>query len=82
MDYESEYFIQAAIYYKETFNTEFIAIDNNLVYISNENGMTKEQALRICDYLNSKEFESYYKMINNSHTINAYEIEEMIFPIF
>lgn len=82
VDYESEYFIQAAIYYKETFNTEFIAIDNNLVYISNENGMTKEQALRICDYLNSKEFESYYKMINNSHTINAYEIEEMIFPIF
>lgn len=82
VDYESEYFIQAAVYNKEEFNTEFIAIDNNLVYISEKNGLSIEKAFKICDYLNSKEFENYYKMINNSHTINAYEIEEMKFPLF
>ncbi len=82
VDYESEYFIQAAVYDKKTFDTDFIAIDNNLVYISGKNEMCLEKAFKICNYLNSKEFENYYKMINNSHTINAYEIEEMIFPIF
>lgn len=82
VDYESEYFIQAAVYRKEFFNTEYIGIDNNLVYISDESGLSLEKAQRICEYLNSREFESYYKMINNSHTINSYEINQMLFPIF
>lgn len=82
VDYESEYFIQAVIYNKKMFKSDFIAIDNNLVYISGENGLSIKKAYKICSYLNSKEFENYYKMINNSHTINGYEINEMRFPIF
>lgn len=83
VDFESEYFIQATVYSKESFVTEYIAIDNNLVYISeDEKGLTLKKAQKICRYLNSKEFEKYYKMINNSHTINSYEINQMLFPIF
>lgn len=83
VDNKSKEFIQAAVYKKEMFNSEYIGIDNNLAYIKSINGeLSIKTAQNICRFLNSKLFEKYYKMLNNSHTINSYELEAMLFPIF
>lgn len=83
VDFESKKFIQAAVYNKNLFNCKYIALDNNLVYISEKNSeLSLEKAKIICKYLNSKLFEKYYKMLNNNHTINSYEFNAMLFPNF
>ena len=83
VDFESENFIQAAVYKKNTLKTEYLGIDNNLAYITSADGnLSLEKAKKICSFLNSRLFKNYYKMFNNSHTINSYEINNMLFPIF
>lgn len=83
VDFESDNFIQAAVYRKKSLNSAYIAIDNNLAYIKAIDGkLSFTKAEKICNYLNSEEFEKYYKMLNNSHTINSYEINNMLFPLF
>lgn len=83
VDFESKYFIQATVYDKTMFNSKFIAIDNNLAYIQKKSGeLSLKEANSICDFLNSELFEKYYKMVNSSHTINSYEMSNMLFPKF
>lgn len=83
VDYESENFIQAALYRKDFFKAKYLAIDNNIAYINSKDGeLSLKRAQAICDYLNSKKFEFYFKLINHSHTMNSYDIENMLFPIF
>ena len=83
VDFATEDFIQATVIKKGFFESDYIAIDNNLAYITSINGeLSYTRARKISAYLNSEEFERYYKMLNNSHTINSYEIENMFFPIF
>ena len=83
VDFESKDFIKAVVYNKKVFDTDFIGVDNNLAYIKAINGeLSLEKAEKICKFLNSRLFEIYYKMLNNSHTINSYEFSRMLFPKF
>lgn len=83
VDLNSKNFIQAAVYKKDDLKSSYIAIDNNLVYIEQREGeLSLNKAKAICKFLNTKLFAQYYKMLNNSHTINSYEINSMLFPNF
>lgn len=83
IDFKSKKIIQATVYNRKLFNCKYIALDNNLAYISGKDSeLTIEKAKKICKYLNSKLFEKYYKMINTNHTINSYEFNNMLFPNF
>ena len=83
VDLSSKEFIKAAIYKKNDLKSLNIAIDNNLAYIEQIDGeLSLEKAKAICKFLNTKLFARYYKMLNNSHTINSYEINNMLFPKF
>lgn len=83
IDYESKTFFKAAVHKKDNIKSEYLAIDNNLGYIKGEkNTLNIEKANKICDYLNSLEFEEYYKLICHSHTINNYDLQKILFPIF
>ena len=44
------------------------------------NKPNKKILLGLYCVLNSKQFDIYYRSINGSHTINAYELENMYFP--
>lgn len=83
VDLSSKEFIQAAVYKKGDLKSSYIAIDNNLAYIEQKDGeLSLARAKSICKFLNTKLFAHYYKMLNNSHTINSYEINNMLFPLF
>ena len=67
--------------YLKDLQTEKIAFDNGIAYLTNSNdSLTKEEVLGLQCILMSKQFDDYYRMINSSHTINIYELENMHFP--
>ena len=69
------------IIYDKNFNTEYIALDNNLAYIEFlENNINDSIFYGVFCILNSKQFDTYYRMINGSHTINSYEFQNLLFP--
>jgi len=58
-----------------------LAIDNGIVYFTNkQDNLTREEVVGLQCILMSKQFDAYYRMINSSHTINVYELENMHFP--
>lgn len=77
---EEDKLIKVAVY-DNFFDSEYIALDNNLAYIKflNEN-IENEIFYGVYCILNSKQFDAYYRMINGSHTINSYEFENLLFP--
>ena len=69
------------IIYDKNFNTEYIALDNNLAYIEFlKNNVNDSVFYGVFCILNSKQFDNYYRMINGSHTINSYEFQNLLFP--
>lgn len=67
-------------YFREL-RSENIALDNGIAYLTNNNdSLTEEEVLGLQCILMSKQFDDYYRMINSSHTINVYELENMHFP--
>ena len=69
------------VLYLKDLKTDKIAIDNNLIYITKKDGdFSLEEILGIFCILNSNQFDLYYRVINNSHTVNIYELEVMNFP--
>jgi len=72
--------IHAVPYLKEL-KSEKIALDNGIAYFTNSNdSLTEEEVMGLQCILMSKQFDDYYRMINSSHTINVYEMENMHFP--
>lgn len=77
---EEEKLIKPVIYDKN-FDTEYIALDNNLAYIKFfQNNISDSIFYGVFCILNSKQFDNYYRMINGSHTINSYEFQNLLFP--
>ena len=77
---EDEKLIKPLIY-NRIFNSEYIALDNNLAYIKFiEDNVSDELFHGVYCILNSKQFDNYYRMINGSHTINSYEFQNLLFP--
>lgn len=69
------------IIYSSDFNSENIAIDNGIVYFTNiDDSLTEEEVRGLYCILKSRQFDDYYRMINSTHTINVYELENMNFP--
>ncbi len=80
IDKKYDKLIHSVVYLKEL-ESEKIALDNSIAYFTNNNdSLTKEEVLGIQCILMSKQFDDYYRMINSSHTINVYELENMHFP--
>ncbi|MCB2300862.1 Eco57I restriction-modification methylase domain-containing protein [Clostridium tagluense] len=67
--------------YLKELKSEMIALDNGIAYFTNnDDSLTEEEVLGLQCILMSKQFDDYYRMINSSHTINVYELENMHFP--
>ncbi|MGX6592719.1 Eco57I restriction-modification methylase domain-containing protein [Cetobacterium ceti] len=73
--------ISGIIYTPNQFNVDKIGLDNNLGYITNkDDSLSIEEIKGIYCVINSQQFDDYYRTLNSSHTINAYELENMYFP--
>lgn len=70
-----------SIGYFEELKTKSIAIDNGIAYLTNkDDSLTETEVLGLQCIFMSKQFDDYYRMINSSHTLNVYELENMSFP--
>lgn len=70
-----------SIGYFKNIKSEFIALDNGIAYLTNsDDSLTEDEVLGLQCILMSKQFDDYYRMINSSHTLNVYELENMHFP--
>lgn len=70
-----------AISYFKTLESHKLAIDNSILYLTNKtDSLSVEVVTGLRFILMSKLFDDYYRMINSSHTINVYELENMNFP--
>lgn len=80
IDKKYEKLIHSVMYFNEL-ECDKIAIDNGIIYFTNENDSLTEYEIRgLQCILKSKQFDDYYRMINSTHTINVYELENMSFP--
>jgi len=72
--------LQSVVYHHEM-TSEYIALDNSIAYFTNENHSLSElETMGIHCVLKSTQFDNYYRMLNSSHAINTYELENMHFP--
>ncbi len=70
-----------SVTYTQNLDCSNIALDNSIAYFTNQNHNLSELTIfGIQCVLHSKQFDSYYRMINGSHTINVYELENIHFP--
>lgn len=70
-----------SVKYLKDLNCKKIAIDNGIIYFTNKDDSLTECEVRgLHCILKSKQFDAYYRMINSTHTINVYELENMNFP--
>lgn len=70
-----------AISYLKSLKSDKLAIDNSILYITNKSdSLSKEIIVGLKFIFMSKFFDDYYRMVNSSHTINVYELENMHFP--
>ena len=80
VDKKYEKLIHSVIYSKDLIS-EKIAIDNGIIYLTNkDDSLTREELLGLQCILKSKQFDNYYRMVNSTHTINVYELENIHFP--
>ncbi len=80
IDKKYDKLIHSIGYFKEL-KSEKIAVDNGLVYLTNsDDSLSEPEVLGLQCILMSKQFDDYYRMINSSHTLNVYELENMHFP--
>ncbi|MGL5633853.1 MAG: Eco57I restriction-modification methylase domain-containing protein [Sarcina sp.] len=80
IDKKYEKLIHSVMYFNEL-ECDRIAIDNGIIYFTNKDDSLTECEVRgLQCILKSKQFDDYYRMINSTHTINVYELENMKFP--
>lgn len=80
IDKKYDKLIHSIGYFKEL-KSERIAIDNGVIYFTNtDDSLTESEVLGLQCILMSRQFDDYYRMINSSHTLNVYELENMNFP--
>ncbi|MGN2338998.1 Eco57I restriction-modification methylase domain-containing protein [Clostridium cagae] len=80
IDKKYDKLIHSVGYFKEL-KSEMIALDNGIAYLTNSNdSLTEDEVLGLQCILMSKQFDDYYRMINSSHTLNVYELENIHFP--
>ena len=80
IDKKYEKLIHSVMYFKEL-ECDSIAIDNGIIYFTNQDdSLTEHEVKGLQCILKSKQFDDYYRMINSTHTINVYELENMNFP--
>lgn len=80
IDKKYEKLIHSVKYFNEL-NSDSIAIDNGLIYFTNkDDSLTENEVIGLHCILKSKQFDDYYRMINSTHTINVYELENINFP--
>ena len=80
IDKKYDKLIHSVSYLKEL-QSEMIALDNGIAYFTNtDDSLTEEEVKGLQCILMSKQFDDYYRVINSSHTINVYELENMHFP--
>ena len=75
-------FIVSAVLEKNYFNHTKLGVDNNLLYICklNHTELALEECYGLYGYINSKQFKSFYFMINGTHTINVNDFNNIKFP--
>lgn len=70
-----------SVIYLQDLKSEKLAIDNGIMYFTNLNDtLTQYEILGMQCILKSKQFDDYYRMVNSTHTINVYELENLSFP--
>ncbi|AJD25928.1 methyltransferase [Clostridium botulinum] len=80
VDKKYEKLVHSVMYFKDL-DSEEIAIDNGIIYCTNkDDSLTECEVIGLQCILKSKQFDDYYRMINSTHTINVYELENMNFP--
>ncbi|EPB8193493.1 TPA: methyltransferase [Clostridium perfringens] len=80
VDKKYEKLIHSVMYFNEL-DSDSIAIDNGLIYFTNkDDSLTENEVIGLQCILKSKQFDDYYRMMNSTHTINVYELENINFP--
>jgi len=75
--------VYAACYSKNSFNTDFIGIENHLNYIWKPSSkLSTTEALGIMAILNSSIIDKYFRVINGNTQVNASEINNLPFPSY
>jgi len=72
-----------AVLEDDYFNSSFIGLDNNLLYLHSsdaEISMPREVCYGLYCYLNSKQFSIMFSLINGTHTINISDFDNIKFP--
>ncbi|WP_202708808.1 Eco57I restriction-modification methylase domain-containing protein [Sporosalibacterium faouarense] len=68
---------------KDFFQHELLGLDNNLLYfhrVTNDKYLSLDECYGLFCIINSKQFQSYYYLINGTHTINVSDFKNMRFP--
>lgn len=75
--------IVTSVLEKDFLDHKLLGLDNNLLYfhrINEDETLTLEECYGLFCYINSKQFEEYYSLINGTHTINVSDFNNMGFP--
>jgi adenine-specific DNA-methyltransferase len=75
--------VYAACYSKNSFNADFIGVENHLNYIWKPSSeLTTIEALGIMAILNSSIIDKYFRVVNGNTQVNATEINNLPFPSY
>jgi adenine-specific DNA-methyltransferase len=75
--------VYAACYSKNSFNANFIGIENHLNYIWKPSSeLSTTEALGIMAILNSSIIDKYFRVLNGNTQVNATEINNLPFPSY
>lgn len=74
--------IVCAVSHKNYFKSEYLGLDNNLLYFSklDNTSLSLEECYGLYCFLNSSQFLSFYSIINGTHTINVTDFDKIGFP--
>ncbi len=75
--------VYASFYDKDTFNTNYIGVENHLNYIWKPTGeLSTTESLGIMAILNSTIIDKFFRIINGNTQVNASEINNLPFPAY
>lgn len=74
--------IVCAVSHKDYFQSEYLGLDNNLLYFSrlDNTSLSLEECYGLYCFINSSQFLSFYSIINGTHTINVTDFDKIRFP--
>lgn len=71
----------AAPYFSNGSDLKFIGVENKVNYIYRKNGhLDRSEIIGLCSLLNSKLFDSYFRIFNGNVNVSATELREMPLP--